>query len=425
MSAAREKAWHLYRTERYGEAERAALEALAEEPEDAHATGLLALARSRQGRHDEAIEDAGRAVGLAPEWPWIHATRARVHWAAGRAAEALEAARESVRLSPADPDGHALLADLLYRTGDGPAATAAVEAALRLDPGCVDARETRVCVLNETGRMAECEEECRALLRLAPESSTAHSHLARCLLRRGDAEGAVAAYRDALRIAPSYEWARRGLLTALRARYPLYGRLHRLLEWVRGLPPGARMVAAGGVYLLLTRMGGMAKSVPGLRPFVIAIVTTYVALALASWVADPLLNLALLARRDTRRILTPEEARGSVVVAVLVFSAAGMALAGALGVGAWAWMAALLVGVGLPGATASLGFVGGTHGGSPAGRTTIVLTIVGGVAGIAGLATLALAATQGFPRVFGVIAYVSAIFLLLAIAWRRSFLGGG
>jgi hypothetical protein len=65
-----------------------------------------------------------------------------------------------------------------------------------------------------------------------------------------------------------------------------------------------------------------ARAQPELAPFITPLLIAYVGFVVLSWLADPLLNLVLMARPEGRRLLTPDEKRGAVLVAACLSVAA-------------------------------------------------------------------------------------------------------
>jgi transcriptional activator of cad operon len=110
----------------------------------------LALA---DGRLDQAVQLAQRALSLDPLNCWNFAALGDVHWTAGRFAEAEAAYRKAVELAPTTAGLHALLANILLSTHK--AAEAVAEAEREPDAGW---RETALLfALDAAGRKSEAD----------------------------------------------------------------------------------------------------------------------------------------------------------------------------------------------------------------------------------------------------------------------------
>jgi hypothetical protein len=104
-------------------------------------------------------------------------------------------------------------------------------------------------------------------------------------------------------------------------------------------------MAVGGVlgYSFLRRLG---EEHPALEPVIIPILVGYVLFVLLTWLADPLLNLSLMARAETRRLLSADDRRGGLLVGLCL--AAAIALAVIASTTAWkdAGLSAFAIGFG-------------------------------------------------------------------------------
>lgn len=165
---------HLRGLRRFDDAERAAREALAAEPEDPDllaelSATLLAVDRYEEGlaaaaaaltadpdhewayllytthlswleRHDEAVERSERTVARDPDSAVAHAHHAFVLNRAGHHERALPVARQAVELEPEDADHHVLVGDIAADLKRWRVARRAYHEALRIDPTNFGAR---------------------------------------------------------------------------------------------------------------------------------------------------------------------------------------------------------------------------------------------------------------------------------------------
>ena len=183
-------------------AERTCRAALASNPADARAHGLLAHVLQRAGRHADALAAAERSLALAPDFAPSLLERS----AAARALGQWDLARDSVeallRLAPDRAPLHYDLGVVLLELGEHPAARASFERALALDPRLVDA-EFKLGVYelanNEVerayARFIRCTE-------IRPTWVEAWLNRAECLCRTGQFEAAIDAAQQALKRAP-------------------------------------------------------------------------------------------------------------------------------------------------------------------------------------------------------------------------------
>ena len=104
MSAHFQRAALLMQQSRTELAEQELRLALAEDPNDARARGLLAVCLAEREAFREALAEAGQAVHLAPDDPFTYYTLAGVLYHSNRPQEAEQAIQEAIRLDPTDPD---------------------------------------------------------------------------------------------------------------------------------------------------------------------------------------------------------------------------------------------------------------------------------------------------------------------------------
>ena len=329
MGAHLTRARLLFEQGRYDLAEAELGRALAEDPEDADAHGLLALSRASAGKNDEALEAAKQAVALAPDRGYFHFVLGKVHFDRDEHRPADAALREAIRLDPEEANYRWIRASILFSWEKREEALEEADAGLRLDPEVSGLHSLRGLILYGLDRVPEAEEAFRTALRIDPGNDMAHSGLGRIEASRGRADAAVERYREALRLDPNDAWARSGLLDALRARYPVYGLFLRYFEWTRRLSPRTRSVLFIGLYVVFRYAGKAAKDAEGpLRWALLAVAVGYVLFALLSWIADPLFNLLLRLRPEGRLLLDRDEISASNLV--------GLSLLGALACGGMA-----------------------------------------------------------------------------------------
>ena len=84
---------------------------------------------------------------------------------------------------------------------------------------------------------------------------------------RGDFRGALEHFREALRLNPSLEWARAGLVEALKARYPVYGLLLRYFLWMSTLSRRAQWAVILGA-CSFRALRAVATNNPALAPWI-------------------------------------------------------------------------------------------------------------------------------------------------------------
>lgn len=307
MSAHLERARVLLAQSRHADAEREAMQSLAVEPGNPEALALLALSRSHLKKSREAIAAAAEAVGLAPEIPHFHYVHGLVLHHADRYDEAFVAVQEALRLDPSDPDSFSLLAAIELTRRRWQPALEAAERALALNAEHVEAANFRAMALVRLGRKAEAMATVDFALEREPDNATSHANQGWNCLHRNEPRQAQEHFREALRLDPELDYAREGMMEALKARNLVYRGMLAYFLWIGRQSQGLQWALIAGVFLLSGKFDDLIAYHP---LFWVPVILFYVFIYL-SWTAVPMFNLLLRMNRFGRYLLTPDQRTGS------------------------------------------------------------------------------------------------------------------
>lgn len=327
-----DRAGVLIRQGRHDLAEHELRQHLGAEPGDAYATALLAHCLLGQEKRADAEEAARAAVGLEPEMPFAHFVLARVLTDRNRPDEADVAIREALRLDPNDPDHHAVRAAIAMARRRWREALEAAEAGLECDAEHAGCGNVRAMALVKLGRGREADETVRGVLSRDPDDALTHANRGWALLDRGDHRQALGHFRESLRLDPHDDWARAGLVEAIKARNPFYRFMLRYFLWIERFGPRVQwgLIVAGlvGVRVLRT----IAAETPALALPISVVISLYAAFILSTWLAAPIANLLVLLHPLGRHALDADQRRQSVAVGgcllVAILSLVGWMVAG-------------------------------------------------------------------------------------------------
>lgn len=307
MSVRVDRALLLLQQSRPADAERELMLALSENPESARAHAYLALCRIDLDKKDEALKTAKNAVGLEPDEPFGHYVHAVVLHRLDRDKEALSVVNEAIRLDP-DSEAHfALQASIHLALRDWSSALVSAGQGLALNPEDVNCANLRSMALVRLGRKEEAMATVENALEREPDSALSHANQGWNCLHHNDPRRAQVHFREALRIDPELEYARQGMLEALKARNPVYRAMLAYFLWM-GRQSG-RMQA---VFLIGMLFGGRfirttAESNPGLGVVLWPLLGLFYLFIYLSWTAVPMFNLLLRLDRFGRFVLSHEE----------------------------------------------------------------------------------------------------------------------
>jgi Flp pilus assembly protein TadD len=314
---------------RFEDAEAHLRELLAQRPNEAQAHALLAYVLSRQKRHAEALKEANLAIHLDPTHANGHFFRARILLSLHHQREAHEAIHEALRLRPDYPPYHALLSTIHFSRKHWQKALRAAKEGLRYDPEDAQCLHCRGMALNKLGERAEATDSLKDALASDPESAVAHATLGWVQLHQGKPESALECFREALRLNPLSDYARQGIVEALKARNPIYRFMLRYFLWMGSLTTGEQWGFVALVSGVRSGLRTVARAFPPLYIIVLPVQLLYFGFVLLTWIARPL--FALVLRFDPLgRLALPKE---EIVASNWVGACLALALLGAVGGG--------------------------------------------------------------------------------------------
>jgi tetratricopeptide (TPR) repeat protein len=296
---------------RFDLAEKELRRRLAEDHQDAFTHALLAFCLMKQERPDEAEREAREAVALAPDEAFAHFHLGQVLDHRDRLEPAAAAFQEAIRLDPEDADYPAALASVRAQQRRWNEAMAAVEQGLELDPDHDGCTNLRALILTHTGRTDQAHSTLDDALARDPGNAFTHANRGWTLLRESRPQEAIEHFREALRLDPTMEYARIGIVEAMKARNPVYRPILRFFLWMGSLQGRSQTWLIVGFFIGARLLRKVAQSQPSLAPFLIPVIFLYAAFVLLTWVADPLFNLLLRLDRFGRLALSREQVQAS------------------------------------------------------------------------------------------------------------------
>jgi tetratricopeptide (TPR) repeat protein len=306
-----ERALVLIEQARYDLAERELRLALAGAPDDPYPHALLALCLCERQQYVEATEEARTAIRLDPDLPRSHHILARILLERHRPDEALPAIREALRLAPDRPDHYALLAAICLELRDWQGALAAAEKGLQADAEHAACTNLRAMALMRLGRRDEAGATLAGTLARDPEDAWSHANQGWVFLHGGERHKALEHFREALRLQPGLDYARAGMVEALKSKNILYALMLRYFLFMARLSHRAQWAIVVGAYIVYRLLGEWADKDPQVKPWVTPLLVGYVVFAVLTWIAGPVFNLLLRLDRFGRHALSPDQVSAS------------------------------------------------------------------------------------------------------------------
>lgn len=291
------------------------------DPQSPLAHALLSQCMLERQELDGATKEAEAAIRSAPDWPFAHATLARVLINRQHFDDALLSAEEALRLDPADADNYALLAMIQIDRRDWSTALAASEQGLEYDAEHVGCNNARAMALTKLGRNDEAGATLAATLHRDPQDAFSHANVGWNALHERDYQKALEHFREALRLDPNMEFAKAGMVEALKARNPVYGLMLRYFLFMERLSGRAQWGIILGLYFAFRFLSNLAVDKPQWRHWIQPLLIAYVAFAVMTWIAGPMFNLLLRLNRYGRHALSADQRRGANLVGVVFLPA--------------------------------------------------------------------------------------------------------
>jgi tetratricopeptide (TPR) repeat protein len=322
MEASLEKAYHLYKVHKYTLVIKEVDAYLEQEPENARAHALKALAYMGKKEAKEAQENALKAVNLEPGNDFHHYVLSLVNLNLTKDYKKAEIAiNEALRLNPQAADYYDVLAILKLSNRKFEEALRLCEKGLEIEPENADCLSTRARVLARMGKNKDANRDLNEALKTDPENPQILASAGWVRLENKDYKGALEAFRESLKIQPDNEYARSGLLQALKARNFVFRQYLKYAFWVSRLGQRSRWILFIGVFILIRLLA--------FAPVMAPILGLYIVFALSTWLVDPLFNLFLRLDKYGKYALSKNEIVATNLVLVCIF------LASTTGVLAW------------------------------------------------------------------------------------------
>ena len=295
---------------------------LASESSHSEAHAMLALCLVEREAWNAATEEAQQAIFHGPEEAMAHYSLARVMLKRNRLREAREAINEALRLSPWNADYFATLGAIEAAGEKWEEVLKAAEQGLEAEPEHEACENLRAAALTTLGRRSEAGLTIQESLRRNPENAFTHANEGWRLLHVRQPEQAMVHFREALRLDPNMEWARRGIVEAMKARFFIYRMMLGFFLWIGRFPPRTRLLLLIGMPIAQSVLQSTVVSVPALQFLAFPMMLTYLLFVWMTWTSSALFNLVLMLNPFGRLALNREEkvqavATGSCVAAAL------------------------------------------------------------------------------------------------------------
>jgi len=306
----------LVQQKKFTEAEKLLAELLGEEPNNIHLLSLLAEVNLQQDKFDQANTLTDNAIGLSPDAPYLYYIKSRIAIQQDRLSEAEIHIHQAIELDPNEAGYFALLSSIQLGRKQFNEALETANRALAIDAEDIVALNTRSTALIKLNRKEESFVTIEGALREDPNNAYTHTNYGWGLLEKGDHKKALEHFKEALTNDPTSEFAKAGMVEALKASNPVYRLFLKYAFWMGNLTAKYQWGVIIGFYLGFRALKTIARNNEALQPFLIPFIILLALIAFSTWVIAPISNLFLRFNKFGQLLLDEKEKMSSNFVAV-------------------------------------------------------------------------------------------------------------
>lgn len=182
---------------------------------------------------------------------------------------------------------------------------------------CLNARAT---ALTKLKRKDEAQQTIDNLLFDNPDNANSHANVGWSHLERNDTKTALIHFKEALMLDPNSDYARNGMLTAIKSKNKLYHLYLRYSFWMSNKSEKNQWFFIIGIYLIY-RFAIKILSTANLTVLAIPLIVIYLLFALGGWIMEPLSNMILLFDKFGKYLLDKNDKQSGQLFFVLLLSA--------------------------------------------------------------------------------------------------------
>jgi tetratricopeptide (TPR) repeat protein len=270
-------------------------EVLAQYPDSAEIFELQAEIYLKKDDYKNALSAVETAIGLNPENDSVFFTKARIHLHKEEYKNATKAIDQAIFLNPDMATYYGVKAAILLDTKYTDKAIEMAQKGLELDPDDLMCNNMLSMAHNRSGKSEEAFERLEQMLVDDPENILTHANTGYHYLQQGNVKKAKEHFAEALRNDPNFEFARSGMLEAIKGSNWLYRKLLQYSFWIQKLSSKNKWAFFIGIIVII-------KLVPFLLPF-------YLIFIFWTWFTGPISDMILYFDKHGKYLMTPLNAQ--------------------------------------------------------------------------------------------------------------------
>lgn len=305
-----QRAEQLINTRRHDMAMKELQAAIALEPDNITALRLITVCYYDMGKYDLSLESALRLLSKLPDDADTYYLLALNYFQLDNKKSAFYNIAEAIRIDPKNAEYWGVQAALYAKQNDWLKVLDNAKMGLECDPEDSKCLNLRNLSLTKLGRTGELNDGIAESLSAHPDDAHTHATIGWAKLETRNHKEARIHFAEALRLEPHNNWAREGMIEALKANNIIYRWFLAYFFWISKRKNktqwGIILVVYSGTRLLNT----FARTYPVLYiPYVIIAIATYL-----TWIIDPFFNIMVYFDRYGRYLLNQREKSGAGIV---------------------------------------------------------------------------------------------------------------
>jgi tetratricopeptide (TPR) repeat protein len=225
----------------------------------------------------------------------------------GKRKSALKFLNSALAFDPLKTQAHGLKASIYFQEAEFEKSLEAAGTGLQVDPHnelCLNYRSMALLKLDRKEEHLDADQQA---LKSNPMNPLTHASVGYSALQKGETDKAKNHFREALRIDPTNEFARQGMLQAIKATNLFYRIFLKYAFWMQGLKPQVRWAVIIIGYLMIQFLNRSASNLGAFAPVAEVIVIIYIIFAISTWIIGPVSDIFLRFHPFGKYMLTDEE----------------------------------------------------------------------------------------------------------------------
>lgn len=315
---AMQRAMVLIEQQNYDRAEKELQLALADRPDNEEALVHLALCKYNQGLHKEALTIINKAITINPVNDYSLHILARIYLALDKRDSARLKIEEAIEINPHNAIYFGVLANIHFYNKDFKEAQKFAEEGLSVDPENLYCLNTRSAALAKLGDKDEAYKTIDTAFEQDPNNAFTHANHGYILLEKREYKKALDHFKEALKNDPTSEYAKGGMLEALKSKHFFYRLFLRYSFWIGNLKGKMQWAFVIGFYVLFRLVNYLADTNVTYQPILIPILIIMFLFAFSSWFISPLHDLFLFLNPYGKYSLSKREKTIARLVGILL-----------------------------------------------------------------------------------------------------------